>query len=258
MDCVPSLHFDAKLLTNVTSSKEVEKKVDRLAIVITDGKYSQLLAIPKYPGNFTGKSQFDLIKTVVEDWGISAKVKAICCDTAAVNTGKRIGTCTFLEDEYGPLLHLACRKHILERVLSKVFELCMKDVSKSADIPLFVKFKNDWSNIDTKKFVPGITEHIVSSSFDEDEKNQLITFIRQQLSIQETTRKDYIELLQLCLLFLGAENIANINIRKPGTVHRARYMAKAIYSLKIFGFRHQFKMKGKMFGTNEKNLYYFK
>lgn len=56
-------------------------------------------------------------------------------------------------------------------------------------------------------------------------------------------RDDYCELLELVLIFLG-EQIPNINlkIRQPGAYHHARWMAKAIYSLKIYLFRNQFKL----------------
>ncbi len=49
------------------------------------------------------------------------------------------------------------------------------------------------------------------------------------------------ELLQLALLFLGESlPIAEVHIHTPGAFHRARWMAKIIYSLKIFLFRSQF------------------
>ena len=52
-------------------------------------------------------------------------------------------------------------------------------------------------------------------------------------------RDDYRELLQLSLVFLGATT-TNITFKRPGAVHHAWWMAKAIYSLKIFLFRNEF------------------
>lgn len=51
-------------------------------------------------------------------------------------------------------------------------------------------------------------------------------------------RDDYIEFLDLVLLFLGETEESNI--RKPDAVSRARWMSRIIYSLKIFLFKHQY------------------
>ena len=44
------------------------------------------------------------------------------------------------------------------------------------------------------------------------------------------------------LIFLGRVAPENISFRAPGAMHHARWMAKAIYSLKIFVFRDQFSL----------------
>lgn len=54
-------------------------------------------------------------------------------------------------------------------------------------------------------------------------------------------RDDYKELLELSLIFWG-ETKNNFSFKYPGPVHHARWMAKAIYSLKIFLFREVFKL----------------
>jgi hypothetical protein len=55
------------------------------------------------------------------------------------------------------------------------------------------------------------------------------------------SREDYRELLQLSLAFLsGGDYIPPF--RPPGAMHNARWMSKAIYSLKITLFKDQFKL----------------
>ncbi len=51
-------------------------------------------------------------------------------------------------------------------------------------------------------------------------------------------RADYLELLELSLVFLDDET-AKVKFRKPGPMHSARWMAKAIYGLKMALFRDQ-------------------
>lgn len=55
-------------------------------------------------------------------------------------------------------------------------------------------------------------------------------------------RDDYAELLLLSFLFLGEVPESPVNIRTPSAFHHARWMAKAIYVLKIYLFREQFKL----------------
>lgn len=63
-------------------------------------------------------------------------------------------------------------------------------------------------------------------------------------------RDDYRELLLLCLVFLDSFSEENFSFKRPGAMHHARWMSKAIYSLKIFLFRHQFNL----LAQEEKNL----
>jgi hypothetical protein len=55
-------------------------------------------------------------------------------------------------------------------------------------------------------------------------------------------RDDYKEMIELSLLVLGVE-LPNYNFKLPGANHRARWMARVIYSLKIYLFRKQFRLK---------------
>ena len=63
-------------------------------------------------------------------------------------------------------------------------------------------------------------------------------------------REDYRELLELVVIFLGgvakrvrSNDVADvdISIRKPGAIHRARFMASCLYLLKICLYSKQFK-----------------
>lgn len=58
-----------------------------------------------------------------------------------------------------------------------------------------------------------------------------------------TTNKSLLrckELIELILIFHGECPSDEITIKKPGAIHHARWMAKALYSLKIYLFRDQF------------------
>jgi hypothetical protein len=65
---------------------------------------------------------------------------------------------------------------------------------------------------------------------------------KNTLENDQHPRDDYKELLELLILFLGDIPSHGVSFRKPGAFLHARWMAKAIYSLKIFLFRNEFEL----------------
>ena len=54
--------------------------------------------------------QHQAVLTMLEDWEVEERVRGLCFDTTAVNSGLVIGPCTFIEQKLDrPILHLACR-----------------------------------------------------------------------------------------------------------------------------------------------------
>jgi hypothetical protein len=128
---------------------------------------------------------------------------------------------------------LARRHHIHELIVEKAFSSLMPEVSSGPNIKLFQRFAQIWPTIDKLE------------SFMEDIENwyYLLDFMKNQLTKQQP-REYYRELLQLSHTFLGQ---TEFTMHAPGAFHRARWMAKIIYGLKIFLFRAQFKLKAKEF-----------
>ncbi|KAG0724282.1 hypothetical protein GWK47_040908 [Chionoecetes opilio] len=60
----------------------------------------------------------------------------------------------------------------------------------------------------------------------------MVTFLQTFLHDGSNPREDYDELLRLCLLFLGGSE-GQIRFRAPGAYHQAKWMAKAIYAVKM-------------------------
>ncbi|ESO02978.1 hypothetical protein HELRODRAFT_173812 [Helobdella robusta] len=71
--------------------------------------------------------------------------------------------------------------------------------------------------------------------------DQISSYLLRQLTVHHP-RSDYKELISLCLIFLERFPSENIVFAAPGAFHHARWMAKAIYSLKINLFREQFQL----------------
>lgn len=227
----PVVHWDSKLLS-VVSGSETE---DRLAIIITDGDVEQVIGIPVIP-NSTGREQARAVFEVLLEWGMTDKVKALCCDTTASNFGRVNGCCNLLEQMLEKdLLYLPCRHHIYELILKGAFDKLMPP-STGPDVPLFKRFKQSWSEIDSTKISSAMEIPCVQEIFKNDIA-EIISYVDNVLKTQ-LPRHDYDELLQLTLLFLGRNS--KVSVRAPGAIHHARWMAKAIYCLKIFLYRDQF------------------
>lgn len=245
------VHWDTKILSDLTTAKSALYQTDRLAIILSGNGTTKLLGVPKIQ-NGTGSMQAAAVYNALEDWNVLENVKGMCFDTTSSNTGSRQGACTILEKMLNrSLLYFACRHHVYELIISKVFSVVFKEVFSGPDILLFKRFKNYWPKIKTDSYRSAMEEKKIAELFQPEEKTQIIDFIKNQIEyFKNKTRDDYVEFLYLAALFLGEtiknKSHNNKSIRQPGAVHRARWMAKIIYCLKIFLYRDQFKFKSKI------------
>jgi len=236
---VVTVHWDGKLLPalNARNSKE-----ERLPIVVSFGNKEQLIAVPKLDSS-TGREQAHAVWNAIIDWNLEEKVQILCCDTTASNTGRLNGACILLEQKLDrELLIFACRHHVYELVLKSVFEVKISQITTSPDIPLFKKFKENWKNVDTNKIQ--VYRENVEIYFTTHEIEALLKFYYAELT-KKIIRDDYRELIELSVIFLNGDPDRKLNIRPPGAMHQARWMARAIYSLKICLLSSQSKLTSK-------------
>jgi len=107
----------------------------------------------------------------------------------------------------------------------------MQYVSKSPEIELFGHFKDIWHLLDKSSFSTAIEDENMAS-FIAPWKDSVTDFAIDQLEKRQV-RDDYCELLELSVVFLGGTPPRGIRFRYPGAIHHARWMARAIYSLKM-------------------------
>lgn len=226
------VHWDGKILPDILGTE----KTDRLPVLVsTDGK-EKLLGVPKLVSG-TGANAANAVYNVLTEWGLENKIVGMCFDTTSVNTGLKNGACVMLEHKVGEeLLWLACRHHILEIVLSKVFTLCFGP-SSSPDIPLFKRFKAAWPFIHQENYQP-----LEEAPGSEHLKLTAVNALLVALGREKQSRDDYMELIELSPLALGYTP-DKIHWKAPGTVHHARWMAKLIYAIKIHLFREEGRFK---------------
>jgi hypothetical protein len=164
-------------------------------------------------------------------------------DTTASNSGIRAGATVLIEKKLGKrLLHLACRHHIFEVILGDVFN-SLAGPSTGPDILLFKRFQTAWPTMDSDNIANGLSDVETAAAFSTNQQlvDDAVLFAQEILQDGDSQpRDDYRELLEISLIYMGHLPPRGMHLLAPGAVHRARWMSKAIYSLKIFLYRSQF------------------
>jgi len=231
-----TVHWDGKLMEDLTSHEHVE----RLPILISGAGVEQLLAVPKLASG-TGEAQASAVVQCLETWGIKDKITAFCFDTTSSNTGHRSGACSLIEQKLNKdILHLACRHHVMELVVGAAFEQTSFATSKGPEIRLFKRFKDQWEYLDRGSFQTASSDSSVETQVGTC-RSDILKFAHTQLEAVQP-RDDYREFLELSVIFLGDVPDRGIRFQAPGAMHRARWMAKVIYAIKMWLFCGQLKM----------------
>ena len=233
-----SLHLDSKMAGKMQNPNEKE---ERLTVAVGNKKEVKLLGVPSYtPGSGlkSGEIISSLTVNLLQSWKCSEVVVNMVFDTTASNTGHLSAACVAVQDELGrPLLWSACRHHIGEVILTHVFNDLKIETSKSPEVMVFARFRKTYSLI-PQDFEDSESLNILNISDYSDECKDLIENwqknvieILTDIDEKQQPRDDYKELLDLTLVFLGGKKLKNF--RRPGALHKARWMAKLIYALKI-------------------------
>lgn len=232
------LHWDSKLLRSVAQGR-VKALEDRVAVLVTGKNFEHLLGVPVAQEG-TGEQMAEVVIQEVDRFELHDHIIGISFDTTASNTGMIQGACTRIEREFGKtLLWLACHHHTHELLLKGVFEVCYRVPSSGPDIKIFKTFQSLWSSLDKKVYTTMLNEERPTQGFLEDQRVKMVDFIKSVLTVGKHPREDYKELLQLSLLYLGGWSENDFSFRVPGALHQARWMSKAIYTLKIVLFNKQ-------------------
>ena len=238
------VHFDSKILPDTDG-----KKNDRMAVVVTGKDIEKLLSIPTLRSGTEVVMGTKVVEILNEWQAVPEWVSGLCFDTTNVNSGVHTGAITVIQKSVNKhLLFLACRHHMFEIVATAVFDMFF--ATSGPQIALFSRFKDNWSNIDQSNFASfekDTVDCVLSGSEQQwlnENRSCVLSFLRSQIGGEKQPRSDYLELLKLSLVTLGEAHLRDDDFKfnAPGAYHRARWMARGIYCLKIFLFRKQFVM----------------
>jgi len=238
-DVLLTVHWDGKLMEDLTSHEQV----DRLPILVSGVGIEQLLGVPKLHSG-SGEEMAAAIANCLEEWNIESQVVAMCFDTTASNTGNWSGACTLIQKKLQKhLFHFACRHHVMELIVGAAFDKTPLGTSTGPEILIFKRFKDAWSFVDQNEFQMASSDSSVECVVG-PVREEILDFARVQLQLNQP-RDDYREFLELSMIFLGEIPGDKAHFKSPGALHRARWMAKVIYAIKMWIFRKQFKMSKK-------------
>jgi hypothetical protein len=132
------------------------------------------------------------------------------------------------------ILWLACRHHVYELHLSHL----MKEVTgltKDPGVILFRRLKAEWFLVVDQINYTNLTilDLAALPEWMKKQADSVLQFLLEHLENNTWPRADYKELVQLAITILGGQ-VPGFAFRLPGPDHHARWMSKAIYSLKIF------------------------
>src|SRR6218665_2959608 len=121
-------------------------------------------------------------------------------DTTASNSGNKAGACVLLEHKLNkPLLNLACRHHIHELIIAKVFETVIERASSCPQTKLLQRFPTTWNTVNAHVFESAISDDQLATELDPIKKD-ILDFLKKQLRTFQP-RDGYKELLHLDIYF---------------------------------------------------------
>ena len=119
-------------------------------------------------------------------------------DTTSINTGNCSGVAVSLEQIFGTkLLLLACRHHVLESLCGAAASM-IYSITKSPNEAVFQVLVNRWSVLDKLNF----QVYKAKRRKDKIEIQNIVQFCQTVLR-DDFLRKDYQEMLELTIIFLG-------------------------------------------------------
>ena len=230
-----SLQLGQKVDDNVTQYALVG---GALTVVVGDAERLKLLGVPAYrkgTDEACGSIIARLTCNLVQDWCCADQVINMAFDTTASNTGHLTAACIAIQLSLDrALLWSGCRHHIGEVLLTHVFKDLKVEMSRSPEVALFTHLRDNWN------LVPHDSSGPLSRYVPGDAEQPFLAELRAELTVCaagviDHKRGDYREFVELCLVYLGedGEGQTPITFQRPGALHKARWMAKLLYTLKL-------------------------
>ena len=135
---------------------------------------------------------------------------------------------------------LACRHHVYEVG-------AVTGDTKEPGVKQFKKLKDAWNSMDIDYSNLVKFDWTYADDWLCEKAKDTLEWAMHHLEKGTWPRDDYKELVQLMIVWLGGE-VESFAFNRPGPDHHARWMAKAIYNIKLYLLMDQFPMDEKSTG----------
>ena len=239
------LHFDGKKVK--FESGEVEEHLIICLQQVASESQGRFLGAPQLP-NGKGAAQCEALIRYIDENGIENQLIGHCWDTTSSNTGCNIGAAVLL-DKHCDEAHLwiACRRHAGERHCVHANNI-VRGPTKSPEETLFKHFKENFNFLDTTQlqkyqWVGDESSPTGPYHFNTEMALEVRSWAESCCIHGTFPREDYRELLELLTFVLGGTirrkllrevKIVEFKMQLPGAYDHVRFMAKAIYYIKMF------------------------
>ncbi|KZS10355.1 Uncharacterized protein APZ42_025189 [Daphnia magna] len=158
-------------------------------------------------------NQFSISTSTIKlssDWDVLGRLGGQVFDTTASNSGINAGCCALIEKEiFRPILWLACRHHMFELHIRHVWEAVSNKPDHPVE-PLLKRFQSEWDLLDKS------TDDL--NLYEWPNKSSALYFFAAEgrewgekcLEAETFPRKDYRELLELTVVYLGDEKHSSL------------------------------------------------
>ena len=168
---------------------------------------------------------------------------AVGFDTTASNTGVDNGAVTLVERYVGrACMWSACQRHVHELHIKHAAGYVFGPSTGPTD-KMFKKLRQKWGGFKDNIDYDSLNEfdwEEYSGTVVEQEGKISLDFCLKALTNGSFPREDYMELVELTIVWLGGmAQISGFKFQWPGAFHHARFMAKALYILKMDILRDQ-------------------
>ena len=236
------VHWDGKLMDTLDNKNAVE---ERLPILLSGIGGVKLLGVPALLHKSmekTGPQIAKATKMLLDEWGCAENVTGMVFDTTSSNTGAITAGCISVQSDLQKfLLWLACRHHIGEVLLNSVWDSLKIEVSKSPDVTLFKRFKENYEAVEYQDLedldIPAVPIAMKTK------RDSTVQLCHEALK-EGFARGDYKELVHLTLLYFQDQDTTFKRFERPGALHKARWMSKILYTVKIVLLNKKIKDSG--------------
>lgn len=206
-------------------------------MAVSNSKEATRIDVVDVPDGCAQTTKENVIQ-LMRAWNLENKVVGMCFDTENANSGKYGGVSLLLEREMKrPLLYLPYFGNYYGESL-RMYNRA-KYRNEGTKDPIFETFSKKYYDAASNFRKEQYHSCHGDSFFDvltADEKINVKTFCENTLTIIQP-RSDYAELLKLCLLVIAPVGATGYKIQAPGAYNRARFMCRAIYTIKIYLYR---------------------